>query len=181
MALCCGRLPNRPSQISSPATQSFGTSGGNPLCLVGRSRSEVVVTRARTRSSNRPLEWARRLGALPPKRMIASWSGPSTGPTEYKGATRSLACQRRAPLGSFRPPNRWGRRKGGDPQPDQALRRARNRQHRFAPPPAVPTAMLTAAPRGSLPGCRPGQRNGSPTKQRNLKRIEDGPDDNQSA
>ena len=28
-----------------------------------------------------------------------SWSGPSTGPTEYKGATRSLACQRRAPSG----------------------------------------------------------------------------------
>ena len=33
---------------------------------------------------------------------------------------------------------------------DQALRRARNCQHRFAPPPAVPTAVLTAAPRGSF-------------------------------
>src|SRR5271166_3986056 len=33
-------------------------------------------------------------GALPPKRMVASWSGPHTGPTEYKVAahgSRALA------------------------------------------------------------------------------------------
>ena len=30
-------------------------------------------------------------GASPPKRMIASWSGPGMGPTEYKGAARVFA------------------------------------------------------------------------------------------
>jgi hypothetical protein len=33
-------------------------------------------------------ECARRPGALPPKRMVASWSGPHTGPTEYKVAAQ---------------------------------------------------------------------------------------------
>ena len=54
--------------------------------LAGRSRSEVAVTRARTWTSNRSLEWARRPGASPSQRMIASWSGPSIGSTEYKRA-----------------------------------------------------------------------------------------------
>ncbi len=49
------------------------------------------MTRARTWSSNRSLEWAPRLGSSPPKRMIASWSGSDRGPTEYKGAARSFA------------------------------------------------------------------------------------------
>ena len=38
-------------------------------------------------------EWARRLGALPPKRMVASWSGSSTDPTGYKDAAQ--CCPRR--------------------------------------------------------------------------------------
>jgi hypothetical protein len=41
-------------------------------------------------------EWARRLGASPPKRMTASWSGP-WGPTEYKVAARSLARRAGSP------------------------------------------------------------------------------------
>jgi hypothetical protein len=35
-------------------------------------------------------EWARRLGALLPKRMVASWSGSSTDPTGYKDAAQVL-------------------------------------------------------------------------------------------
>ncbi len=46
------------------------------------------MTRARTRSSSRSLEWARCLGASLLKRMAASWSGPRAGPTEHKGAAR---------------------------------------------------------------------------------------------
>ena len=49
------------------------------------------MTRARTWSLSRSLEWARRLGASPPKRMAASWSGSRVGPTEYKVAARSFA------------------------------------------------------------------------------------------
>jgi hypothetical protein len=33
-------------------------------------------------------EWARRLGASPLKRMIASWSGSRMDPTEYKVVAR---------------------------------------------------------------------------------------------
>src|SRR5262245_10899664 len=44
-------------------------------------------------------EWTRRLGALPPKRMTASWSG-SPDPTEYKLVAHSIAHQWQAPLGS---------------------------------------------------------------------------------
>jgi len=55
------------------------------------------VTRARTWSSNRSLEWARRLGASPPKRITASWSGSSVEPTEYKCAARSFAPYGRLP------------------------------------------------------------------------------------
>ncbi len=36
-------------------------------------------------------ECARRPGALPPKRMVASWSGPHAGPTEYKVAAQARA------------------------------------------------------------------------------------------
>ena len=46
------------------------------------------MTRARTRSSSRSLEWARCLGASLLKRMAASWLGPRTSPTEYKVAAR---------------------------------------------------------------------------------------------
>jgi hypothetical protein len=59
------------------------------------------VTRARTWSSNRSLEWARHFGALPPKRMIASWSGPDTGTTEYKYAAQELAPNGRLPSVRF--------------------------------------------------------------------------------
>src|SRR6202167_6407477 len=38
-------------------------------------------------------EWARRLGALPPKRMVASWSGSSTDPTGYKDAAQVLPAE----------------------------------------------------------------------------------------
>ena len=44
-------------------------------------------------------ECARRPGALPPKRMTASWSGPDIGLTEYKVAAPCYA-PRRAPLRS---------------------------------------------------------------------------------
>jgi len=37
------------------------------------------------------VRWARRLGASPPKRMAASWSGSDAGPTEYKVAARCYA------------------------------------------------------------------------------------------
>ena len=44
-------------------------------------------------------EWARRLGALPPKRMVASWSGSITVQPDTR--TRRTCCpRRRAPLGS---------------------------------------------------------------------------------
>ncbi|GLS36968.1 hypothetical protein GCM10010869_25600 [Mesorhizobium tianshanense] len=42
-------------------------------------------------------EWARRLGALPPKRMDASWSGSSTDPTEYKVAAHVLRATAGSP------------------------------------------------------------------------------------
>jgi len=58
------------------------------------------VTRAGTWSLNRSLEWARRLGALPPKRMIASWSGPG-GSNRIQGCGAKSRAQWRAPLGSF--------------------------------------------------------------------------------
>jgi hypothetical protein len=35
-----------------------------------------------------PRDWARRLGAPPQKRMIASWSWAHTDPTEYKVVAR---------------------------------------------------------------------------------------------
>jgi hypothetical protein len=41
-------------------------------------------------------EWTRRLGALPPKRMTASWSG-SPDPTEYKLVAHSIAHNGRLP------------------------------------------------------------------------------------
>jgi hypothetical protein len=48
-------------------------------------------------------EWTRRLGALPQKRMTASWSGPYMGSTEYKRGSRAIARgQWQAPLGSPR-------------------------------------------------------------------------------
>src|SRR5258707_12328361 len=34
-------------------------------------------------------EWARRLGASPQKRIVASWSGSRMDPTEYKVAARA--------------------------------------------------------------------------------------------
>src|SRR5258707_12584882 len=34
-------------------------------------------------------EWARRLGASPQKRIVASWSGSCMDPTEYKVAARA--------------------------------------------------------------------------------------------
>ena len=46
----------------------------------------------RTVGSDTPQgEWARRLGALPPKRMIASWSGSSTGSNRIQGRGASVA------------------------------------------------------------------------------------------
>ena len=42
-------------------------------------------------------EWARRLGALPPKRMVASWSGSSTDPTGYKDAAQVLPATAGSP------------------------------------------------------------------------------------
>src|SRR5271166_3664496 len=48
--------------------------------------------------SCRGVEWARRLGASPPMRMIASWVWVSR-PTGYKDAARvSSRCKKRAPL-----------------------------------------------------------------------------------
>jgi hypothetical protein len=44
-----------------------------------------------------PTEWARRLGASPPKRMVASWPGSSIGPAEYKVAVRCIAPAGRLP------------------------------------------------------------------------------------
>jgi hypothetical protein len=44
-----------------------------------------------------PTEWARFLGALPPKRMAASWSGSPADPTEYKVAARAIARKARLP------------------------------------------------------------------------------------
>jgi hypothetical protein len=38
---------------------------------------------------------------LPPKRMIASWSGPNTGTTEYKYAAQELAPNGRFPSVRF--------------------------------------------------------------------------------
>jgi hypothetical protein len=37
------------------------------------------------------MRMGRRLGALPPKRMIASWSGSHADPTGYKDAARCFA------------------------------------------------------------------------------------------
>ena len=42
-------------------------------------------------------KWARRLGALPPKRMVASWSGSSTDPTGYKDAAHVLPATAGSP------------------------------------------------------------------------------------
>jgi len=42
-------------------------------------------------------ECARRPGALPPKRMTASWSGPDVGPTEYKVAAQCYAPKAGSP------------------------------------------------------------------------------------
>src|SRR5215469_4750690 len=42
-----------------------------------------------------------RLGASPPKRIAASWSGSDAGPTKYKVAARCFAPKWRAPLGSY--------------------------------------------------------------------------------
>jgi hypothetical protein len=78
--------------------------GRHLSCPAGRSRSEVVVTRARTWSLNRSLEWARRLGASLPKRMTASWSGSCAGPTEYKVAARSSRAMAGSPRIVGRPP-----------------------------------------------------------------------------
>ena len=58
------------------------------------------MTRARTWSLNRSLEWARRLGASPPKRMTASWSGSRVGPPNTR-LRRDLRALWRAPLGSL--------------------------------------------------------------------------------
>jgi hypothetical protein len=44
-----------------------------------------------------PTEWARHLGASPSKRMVASWSGSSLDPTEYKVAARAIARKARLP------------------------------------------------------------------------------------
>jgi len=55
-----------------------------------------------TAMASMPLgEWARRLGALPPKRMTASWSGSHADPTEYKDVAQCFAPRWRAPLGRF--------------------------------------------------------------------------------
>jgi len=61
-ASCCGK---RLSRLADDARKhkEFRRARREFLCLTGRSLSEVVVTRARTWSSNRSLEWARRLGA----------------------------------------------------------------------------------------------------------------------
>jgi hypothetical protein len=58
------------------------------------------VTRARTWSLSRWLEWARRLGASPPKRMTASWFGSRVGPPNTR-LRRDLRALWRAPLGSL--------------------------------------------------------------------------------
>jgi transposase len=42
-------------------------------------------------------ECARCPGALPPKRMVASWSGPQAGPTEYKVAAQGLRAMAGSP------------------------------------------------------------------------------------
>ena len=42
-------------------------------------------------------ECARRPGALPPKRMVASWSGPHAGPTEYKVAAQGSRAMAGSP------------------------------------------------------------------------------------
>ncbi len=55
------------------------------------------MTRAGTWSLNRSLEWARCLGASPPKRMTASWSGSRVGATEYKVAARSSRAMAGSP------------------------------------------------------------------------------------
>src|SRR5258705_438360 len=51
-------------------------------------------------------EWARRLGASPQKRIVASWSGSCMDPTEYKVAARAS----RPSVGSPRI-NYWALRK----------------------------------------------------------------------
>jgi hypothetical protein len=67
-----------------------------PICARQWGR-ELVVTRTDGWLQCRG-EWARRLGALLPKRMVASWSGSSTDPTGYKDAAQVLP----ATLGSPR-------------------------------------------------------------------------------
>ena len=42
-------------------------------------------------------EWARRHGALLPKRMVASWSGSRTDPTGYKDAAQVLPATAGSP------------------------------------------------------------------------------------
>ena len=58
------------------------------------------MTRARTWSLNRSLEWARRLGASPPKRITASWSSSRVEPPNTR-LRRDLRALWRAPLGSL--------------------------------------------------------------------------------
>jgi hypothetical protein len=63
------------------------------------------------------LEWARRLGASPPKRMTASWSGSRMEPPNTR-LRRDLRALWRAPLGSLRTArsprfNRRPERRGG--------------------------------------------------------------------
>jgi hypothetical protein len=82
---------------------------------MSRSRSEVVVTRAGTWSSNRSLEWARRLGASPPKRMIASWSGPSTGQPNTRMQREVSRANGGLPSVRSNRPTGGSVGKGGDP------------------------------------------------------------------
>ena len=109
------------------------------------------MTRTPTWSSDCSMEWARRAGASPPKRMMAAWSSPDRGQPN----TRALCEVRVQMAGSPRFVQTFDQRRRQNQaaafdqpqtlshpsrrtQPDQVRHRARRRQARCAP--ALPVA-----------------------------------------
>ena len=68
----CTRVPDLMRRVNC---EVFGGIRAPTRSPDRRSRSEVVATRAEPWPQCRSLEWARRLGALSPKPMTASWFG----------------------------------------------------------------------------------------------------------
>ena len=101
------------------------------------------MTRAELWLTMPSTEWARPLGASPPKRMIASWSG-SHGSTECKVAARAFAPDGRLP--SDQPRSALS----SNPAPGQNEARRRPRPAARVAPCSTPSRPLRAAFGGGL-------------------------------